>query len=252
MKLLAYLMLFSGYIIISTASAQELEISELSEGVYLHKSFPRVGGFGLVDSNGLLVVEGGDAYIVDTPWSEADTKGLLDWAEQAGFSVKAAVVTHFHRDRTAGLELLNQRGIPTYAFALTQSILEERGEPLASEVFSSANYSMAEGLIETFYPGAGHTHDNLVIWLPKHQVLFGGCMLRSLAWQSLGNTADASIDQWHKSISHVLAKPYNAELVVPGHGDPAGGEILYHSLELAKKAVVKKSNAASDLHEKRE
>ena len=47
------------------------------------------------------------------------------------------------------------------------------------------------GTIEVFFPGAGHTRDNLVVWLPEHRVLFGGCMVKSARGRTPGNLADA-------------------------------------------------------------
>jgi hypothetical protein len=36
------------------------------------------------------------------------------------------------------------------------------------------------GKCESFFPGAGHTRDNLAVWLPQQRVLFGGCFLKSV------------------------------------------------------------------------
>ena len=51
-----------------------LKIQQLTDSVYLHISHKVVDGFGLVDSNGLVVLMGSEAYIVDTPWSTQDTE----------------------------------------------------------------------------------------------------------------------------------------------------------------------------------
>ncbi len=29
--------------------------------------------------------------------------------------------------------------------------------------------------LEVFYPGEGHSKDNITIWIPEYKVLFGGC-----------------------------------------------------------------------------
>ena len=47
----------------------ELKITQLDEGVYLHTSFHKDDVFSVVASNGLVVVDHEDAYIIDTPVS---------------------------------------------------------------------------------------------------------------------------------------------------------------------------------------
>lgn len=96
-----------------TCAANELRIQEIDTGVYLHTSYKMVDGYGLVDSNGLVVINGHNAIIVDTPWSRGDTRNLLLWIESKGLQVEAAVSTHFHEDRTAGIQVLNAVSIPT-------------------------------------------------------------------------------------------------------------------------------------------
>lgn len=39
-------------------SLPELRIEKIAEGVYLHTSFQQVEGYGLVDANGLVVLDG--------------------------------------------------------------------------------------------------------------------------------------------------------------------------------------------------
>jgi len=92
--------------------------------------------------------------------------------------------------------------------------------------------------VQTFYPGAGHTTDNIVIWLPKAHVLFGGCFIKSLEAQTLGNVKDASVSQWPGSVNNVQTHFKNIKYLIPGHqswkGDTA---MLKHTIDLAKKGV---------------
>ena len=84
-----------------------------------------------------------------------------------------------------------------------------------------------------FYPGAGHTLDNVVVWLPKANILFGGCFIRSLDSKSLGYTGEADIGQWPSSVDALLAKYPDAKLVVPGHGAIGDLALLRHTKALA-------------------
>ncbi|RBP48733.1 DIM/SIM/IMP family subclass B1 metallo-beta-lactamase [Arenicella xantha] len=211
----------------------EFEISALEENVYLHKSYRQVDGFGLVSANGLVVVHEQMAYIVDTPWSEADTQQLVDWISQQGVDLAGSISTHSHADRTAGIKWLNQRNIATYASAQTNHFLEQRGEETANNTLDVPAATVLDGLLETYYPGGGHTADNVVVWLPKSKILFGGCLIRSLEANTLGYTGEAALDQWANSVNRVKTRYQDAKLVVPGHGKAGDINLLKHTIQLA-------------------
>ena len=84
-----------------------------------------------------------------------------------------------------------------------------------------------------FYPGAGHTQDNIVVWLPKQKILFGGCFVKSIHSKNLGNMEDASVKDWPKSIQKVINKYPNIKIVVPGHGKVGDVNLLKHTAQLA-------------------
>lgn len=218
------------------ADGLDLQITEIDRGVYLHTSYRNIEGYGPVGSNGLVVLDGDQAVIVDTPWSDSDTERLLSWITDRGLHVRAGVVTHAHEDRTAGLEVLNSKSIPTFASKLTNDILAREGKPIATNVFPDDGFPMLEGRLEIFYPGAGHTEDNLVVWLPEQGILFGGCLVRPLEWNSLGFTGDASIGSWAGSIRNIRAKYPAIATVVPGHGSVGDAELLDHTIRLAEAA----------------
>jgi glyoxylase-like metal-dependent hydrolase (beta-lactamase superfamily II) len=216
-----------------------LQIKQIEDGVFLHTSYMKTESYGLVGSNGLVVVDGHEVIIIDTPWSESDTRELLSWVNEKGFSVKASISTHFHEDRTAGIEVLNSESVSTYTSELTNELLIREGKPTASNVLSDSEFTLSEGLVEVFYPGAGHTRDNLVVWLPKNRILVGGCLVRSLKSKGLGNTGDADINSWAESIRRIQSKYPQIETIVPGHGKVADKSALDHTINLAEKATGK-------------
>lgn len=216
-----------------------LEVIKIEDGVYLHTSFKNIEGYGLVDSNGLIVLDNNQAYIIDTPWSEEDTKLLLSWVTDRGYEVMASISTHSHEDRTAGINFLNSKSIPTYTSELTKKLLAREGKPVPTHYFKGNEFSLGNGLIELYYPGAGHTEDNIVAWLPKSKILFGGCLVRSHEWESLGYIGDASISSWDDSIKNIVSKKYPIQMVVPGHGKVGSSDILDHTIDLAKSASNK-------------
>src|SRR5690606_23560649 len=156
------------------AALPDLKIERLEEGVYLHTSFEEVKGWGVVTKHGLVVLVNTDAYLIDTPFTATDTEKLVDWFVGRGYNIKGTISSHFHSDSTGGIEWLNSQSIPTYASELTNELLEKSGKVQAKHTFSDVSYWLVKNKIEVFYPGPGHTQDNLVIWLPESKILFGG------------------------------------------------------------------------------
>lgn len=225
--------------IVASDQLNTLEISKIEGGVYLHTSYRNIEGFGMVDSHGIIVVDNNNVYVIDTPWSEADTQLLLQWVEKEGFTLKASLSTHSHDDRAAGIGLMNSNSIPSYASKLTNQFLHDSGKPVASKTFNSNTFSLLEGRIEVFYPGPGHTIDNVVVWLPEKKILFAGCLVRSLGWNNLGNILDADIENWASSVRRIKSEYPDISMVIPGHGEIGDDKILDHTIELAERAFSK-------------
>ena len=234
-----FLVLLTNCVLASDATPG-FKIESLAERVYLHTSYKNIKGYGVLDSNGLIVLDGKDAYLIDTPWSETDTEKLLSWIDENNFSLKASVSTHWHDDRTAGIALLNKKQIPTYASMLTNQSLQTRGKPKAMHTFDATHYSLLPNKIEIFYPGPGHSEDNIVVWLPHQKILFGGCLLRALAWTSPGNLSDANLDEWAHTVNKIKERYKDIDLVVPGHGNVTNAQILDHTINVVEAARKKR------------
>ena len=97
-------------------------------------------------------------------------------------------------------------------------------------------FEFIDGVASVFYPGAGHTEDNVVVWLANEKILFGGCFVKSLQNKNLGNTGDADISEWPNSIQKVLNRYPDVKVVVPGHGKIGNISLLTHTQALALSA----------------
>ncbi len=180
-----------------------------------------------------------NAYIIDTPWQKKDTKILVEWIKQKGFLLQASLSTHFHDDRSSGIEYLNQIGVKTVASQLTNQLLEKENKALASIGFEGDSYWLLKNKIQAYFPGAGHTMDNIVVWLADEKILVGGCLIRSMASKGMGYTADGSIDSWSETVRKVQQKFTDAKVVIPGHGKLGDQSLLTHTIELANQAKQK-------------
>ena len=234
-KVIALLFVFVTVSVNAQVALPNLKVKQLTDNVYLFNSYAQVNGFGVVSSNGLVVVKGDEAFLIDTPWSVKDTKDLMQWIKEQGLTLKGSISTHSHDDRTAGIDLLKRNNVPTYASKMTNDFLFEQGKQQASFSFHGNSTTLFDGLLEAFYAGPGHTDDNIVIWLNKEKILFGGCMVKSLTSKGLGNIADADLKRWPHSIDAVLSRYNKIQLVVPGHGKIGDSTLLTHTKSLLEK-----------------
>jgi len=233
MKIIILFLFFVSSVCFAFEEEPKLQVRELTENVYQYTSYKMVEPWGMVGANGLIVVDGNDAHIIDTPWTLSDTKKLIQWIESKNLILKSAVVTHFHGDASGGISLLNSSKIKTYATPLTNKLLDLNKREKSSHIITGKTYELVPNTIEVFYPGAGHSQDNIVIWLPKTKVLFGGCFVKSIHSKNLGNTADASIKEWPRSIQQVINKYSDVKTVVPGHGKAGDISLLQHTYQLS-------------------
>ncbi|BCE01495.1 VMB family subclass B1 metallo-beta-lactamase [Marinicellulosiphila megalodicopiae] len=248
--ILKYIILFALFIpcivFANNKITKELKMKKLSDNVYQHISYKKVDPWGLIGASGLVVINGTEAHIIDTPWTTQGTEQLIEWIEVRGLTIKSAVVTHFHEDASGDIPLLNDLKIKTYATTLTNKLLKLNQKEVSSDEISSNTFEFIDGVASVFYPGAGHTEDNIVVWLPNEKILFGGCFVKSLDNKNLGYTGDANISEWPNSMQKVINRYPDAKLVVPGHGKVGDVSLLKHTQELALSAKVSNKQINKD------
>jgi glyoxylase-like metal-dependent hydrolase (beta-lactamase superfamily II) len=88
---------------------------------------------------------------------------------------------------------------------------------------------------QTYFPGPGHAADNIVIWFEKEKILYGGCLVKSVEYDDLGNLADAYIKEYATTIKNVQAKCKRPRYIIPGHGSWINTNSLDHTLQMAQK-----------------
>ncbi len=231
MRYIIFLCIIISNITFASEKVPKFKVTKLADNVYQHISYKKVGSYGMVGASGLVVVDGSNAHIIDTPWTVKDTKKLVEWITSKKLTLKSAVVTHFHKDASGGLSFLNSLEIKTYATPLTNKLLKSKKREESSHEIK--NNELLTNKIEIFYPGAGHSRDNIVVWLPKEKILFGGCFVKSIESKGLGYTGHASVKDWPISIQNVINKYPNVERVVPGHGKIGDISLLKHTAKLA-------------------
>jgi len=197
-----------------------VELKPLTDSVWIHTSY-KLYDDANVPSNGLIIRTSVGIILIDTPWDDSLTTELIQLInEKFHQPYILAFITHAHADRIGGIQTLQQNGIKTITMPLCYQKARESGYEI-SELFTTTDTTLTIGKtqVEFFYPGAGHTIDNNVVWLPNNKILFGGCLVKSESAMNLGNIADADMHQWPQTISLIQKKYSEVRIVVPGHGD---------------------------------
>ncbi|ASK33310.1 VIM family subclass B1 metallo-beta-lactamase [Alcanivorax sp. N3-2A] len=214
-----------------------LRVEPLAPGVWMHTSYNTFDGV-LYPSNGLIVREGDHLVLLDSAWGAPATGELLAWIdEHIGLPVQRALSTHFHDDRTGGADVLKAAGVTVWAHPMTRRLSAREGNPVPEKALpglETVGSAVGWGSLEILYPGGGHAPDNLMVWLPAQRILYGGCAVREMATDNLGNTGDADLQSWPRAIALAQQRYPGVERVIPGHGEPGGPELLTHMHELFK------------------
>jgi len=215
----------------------DLELIRISPNAYVHVSYINLPGYGRVSANGLIFTDKKKAFLFDTPWNDSLTESLITYLEKdMKLRIEGFVPNHWHEDCMGGLGYLKRRNIKSYANILTQEIAQEKGLPVPDKGFSdSLIIKLRRKEILCYFPGAAHSMDNIVVWIPSGKILFPGCICKSADSGNLGNTADGDLNAYPATVEWIIRKFPGAEIVIPGHGLPGGPEILNHTLSLATK-----------------
>ena len=213
-----------------------LKISPLTGDFYVFTSYNYYKG-SRVPANGMYVVTNSGVVMIDSPWDTTQFQPLLDSIKfRHNKAVVLCLATHFHEDRTGGLEYYKQPGIKTYTTRQTDKLSKDRGMKRAEflidkdTVFTVGQYSF-----QTLFPGHGHTPDNIVVWFATEKILYGGCLIKSVEDNTLGNLSDANVATYATTIKNVQRKCKNPKYIIPGHNDWTNAGSLKHTLKMAKK-----------------
>lgn len=214
-------------------TGKQLEISHLCDNYYIYTTYRNLNGQPF-PSNSMYLVTGRGVVMFDTPWDTTQFQPLLDSIRARHHQpVVLCISTHFHADRTAGLDFLKSKGVKTYSSRQTYDLCRVKNERQPEFYFTKdTTFTVGKYSFRTFYGGPGHSPDNIVIWFEKEKILYGGCLVKSMENNSFGNIEDADLAAWPETMRVVIREFPHPKYVIPGHFAWGGEKLLTHTLQV--------------------
>lgn len=214
----------------------KLKISHLSGDFYIYTTYNTYEG-SKVPANGMYLVAKNGIVLFDTPWDTTQFQPLLDSIKlKHNKEVLMCIATHWHSDRTEGLEYYKKKGVKTYTTLLTDDLSKKNNKKRAEYTFENDTvFHVGQYTFETYYPGQGHTTDNIVIWFAKEKILYGGCLIKGAEAEDLGFLGDGNVKEYYHTLKKVQERFRAPKYIIVSHHDWTNINSLKHSIKLAKK-----------------
>jgi len=212
----------------------DTELHRVAEDVWVHTTYSDVPDLGRRPANGLIVVDDREAMLIALPQTDRQTRRLLEWIEQNwGITTTTVIPTDFHDDATGGLSEAHHPGTVSRALDNTVASARRQGLSVPPDLYAAQlELTCRKTEVIMTYLGTGDAIDHVVAWIPRHRVLFGGPLVRPLSATALGSTRNRDLEA-HPFMLQVLRQAYRkARVVVPGHGDSSGLDLIDHTLNL--------------------
>ena len=215
--------------------SNNLIITQIADNTFEHTSFKQTNDFGNVPCNGLIVINSKEAIIFDTPTNDKSSTELINWIKETlHCKINAIIPTHFHDDCLGGLKAFHENNIPSYAYFKTIELAKENNFVVPKNSFGDSLILKVgnENIIAKFF-GEGHTKDNVVVYFPSEDVLFGGCLLKEVD-ATKGYLGDANVTDWSITVEKIKKEYSNVKIIVPGHGEYGNKKLLDYTINLFK------------------
>ena len=222
------------------AQQHKLEITHLAGDFYVFTTYNFYKGSS-ISANGMYLVTNSGVVMFDTPWDTSRFQPLLDSIKvKHNSKVVICIATHSHKDKTAGLDFLKERGVKTFTTKRTDEISKVKGEKRAAFLMEKDTvFMVGQYKFKVFYPGQGHTADNIVIWFSNERILYGGCLVKSAEATDLGNLEEANVQAWPATIRNIQATCKNPAFIITGHQSWISKNSLNHTLKLIEEYKTK-------------
>jgi metallo-beta-lactamase class B len=212
-----------------------LTITQIAKNSFEHTSFLQTHDFGNVPCNGLIVRNGNEVIVFDTPTNDSASEELIKWIKETLYcKINAVIPTHFHDDCLGGLKAFHKNEIPSYAYFKTIEFAKKNNFVVPKNSFRDSLILKVgnENIIAKFF-GEGHTKDNVVGYFAGDNIMFGGCLIKELN-AGKGYLGDANVADWSATVEKVKKDYPDVKIIVPGHGQYGNKKLLDYTIKLFK------------------
>lgn len=213
----------------------DLQIIQISENSFLHTSYLQTNDFGKVPCNGLISRDANEVIVFDTPTNNKSADALIKYIRDVlHCRINAIIPTHFHDDCLGGLAAFHENNVPSYGNVKTIELAKANQTAFPQHAFKdSLKLNLGQSFVMASFFGEGHTRDNVVGYFPKEKILFGGCLIKEVNATN-GYLGDANVSEWSKTVEKIKQTYQDVRLVIPGHGEIGGRELLDYTISLFK------------------
>jgi len=209
-----------------------LEIIKLSENNYQYISYLKLGTSNYYPCNGYVYISDGEAVVFDTPIDDTNATQLIDFVQnELKAAVKGVIINHAHIDASGGINAFAKANIPSYASDKTAVILAKDSVIITYPFETSQEIKIGDIIVENRYFGPAHTYDNITSYIKGEDILYGGCMIKSL-YAGKGNIKDANLSMWPVTVQKIKETYPDVRVVIPGHGNRGDGSLLDYTIQL--------------------
>ena len=180
-----------------------------------------------------MVRNGKETIVFDTPTNDSTSHELIQWIQGSlHCTINAIIPTHFHDDCLGGLKAFDEHRVPSYAYFKTIELARANNFTVPKNSFDDSLVLKlgSQHIVARFF-GEGHTRDNIVGYFPSEQILFGGCLLKSVK-ASKGFLGDAVLSSWSITVQKIKKEYPYLKLIVPGHGSYGNQLLLDYTIKL--------------------
>ena len=182
----------------------EVRLYQIADGVWSHIATQSFDGV-VYPSNGLIVRDGDELLLIDTAWGAKTQRHFSRRLKSKLTSRNAQSPRTFMTTASAALMSFGRLGRQRTHHRRHAGLAEAEGNEIPTHSLEGLSSSGDAGLRSSraLHPGAAHSTDNLVVYVPSANVLCGGGAVHELSSTSAGNVADADLAEWPTSVERI-------------------------------------------------
>lgn len=226
-----------------------ITLTHVRGGVYVYQE-----DYPLSDENGAVYVGTDFVTVVGATFTSESARLLTrEIAQVTRKRVREVIDTNDNLDRAGGNAYFKRIGARIVSTNLTRTLLKRDWDKMVSgaherypeypiepvtlpDTTFPGDFTLQDGRVRAIYLGPSHAPDDIFVYFPKEQVLYGGCILK----EQLGNLAFADLVEYPKTLEKLKKLNLGYTTIIAGHWSPIHGPELvdqYLALLLSREAA---------------